>query len=144
MNITEEVRLFLTELGFLDKNINVDIEFLGYKMSLKTNEIELASDALKIVSEKMQTNMTRSKQLPFTIVGKEIFTRTYISSVANYRLACRDYSITILKDTQKTLDSVNFGKKSRYNGFAKYRSTTLGGGAQYIYTPLLWHNRKNS
>ena len=128
MDITDEVRLFLIQLGFLEKNINVIIEFLGYKMSLKTNEIDLASDALKVVSEKMRINMTRSKQLPFTIIGKEIFTRTYISSVAFYRLTCRDYPITKLKEIQKTLDDINFGKRSRYNGFAKYRSTTLGGG----------------
>ena len=52
-------------------------------MSLKTNETKLASDALKTVKDRMKTNMTRSKQLPFTIDEKEIFTRTYISSVAN-------------------------------------------------------------
>ena len=101
--------------------MDIDIEFLGYTMSLKTEDRVLASNAL----DRMKSNMTRSKQLPFTIVGKEIFTRTYISSVANYRLVCRNYTAETLTDTQKLLDSINFGKRSKYKALAKYQSTTL-------------------
>ena len=92
------------------------MEFLGYFFSLK-NDHDLKQQKLKICTEILKNNLNRSKQLPITALGREVFGRTYLSSVFLYHLICNNYNLTELKETQKVLDKAMLQEKSRYNVF---------------------------
>ena len=52
--------------GIMTKNINNQVEFLGYFFSLK-NDYDLKKQQLKICTEILKNNLNRGKQLPITL-----------------------------------------------------------------------------
>ena len=70
--------------SILAKNINNQLEFLGYLFSLN-NDHDLKNQQFKICTEIFLKNLNRSKQLPITALGREVFGCTYLSSANSAR-----------------------------------------------------------
>ena len=122
-NLEDSETRDLLQLGIPPENINCKLTFLEYSIDmLSKSDTTIIEEKIEVCTAKLKNNMKKMNYLPFSLLGKKLFSQSYLNAVFLYRLQCRHIYPNQLNNAQKILNSYVIGKRLNYAVFSKYRA----------------------